>query len=44
MGFRKFFWPNWELSAAYVQMIGRYFGLFGIAEHRWGVGIVLTRS
>jgi hypothetical protein len=30
MGFRQFFWRNWELSAGYVQMVGRYFGPFGI--------------
>jgi hypothetical protein len=44
MGFGEFFWTNWELSAGYVQMIGRYFALFGIAEHRWGVELFLTRS
>jgi hypothetical protein len=41
MGFREFYWPNRESSAGYVQMIGRYFAPFW---HRWGVGILLTRS
>jgi hypothetical protein len=39
MGFRELFWPNWELSASYVQMIGRCVGPFW---HRWCVGIYLV--
>jgi hypothetical protein len=34
MGFREFLWANWEFSAGYMQMIGRYVDPLW---HRWGV-------